>query len=257
MDTAQKEIMFPQYEFSPTHKSPYTRILKRVFDIFVSAMGLLLLSPFFVLFAILIKYDSPGPVFFRGPRLGKNGKIFNILKFRTMYERPESYQGFRITARGDDRITRLGKWLRDTKINELPQLWNVLIGEMSLVGPRPEDPKLAEVWPAEVRAEILSVRPGITSPASISYHDEEKLLSQDNLMGDYVENILPDKLRLDRLYVRHYSFLTDLDAIFWTGIVLLPRIDRPTRRLAFRRAIYPLGAPPFELDFYRFYYCIG
>jgi hypothetical protein len=140
-----------------------------------------------------------------------------------MSECAASYAGPKITADGDGRITPLGKWLRNTKLNELPQLWNVLIGEMSLVGPRPEDPDFAAKWPADARREILSVRPGITSPASISYHDEEKLLSRDNLMGDYLEKIAPDKMRLDRLYVRHYNLMTDLDAIFWTLIVLVPR----------------------------------
>lgn len=198
---------------------------KRFFDILASLLGLLLLSPLFVLIALLLKREGPGPIFFRGSRVGRNGKVFGILKFRTMYERPESYAGPRVTAHNDERITPLGKWLRDTKINELPQLWNVLVGEMSLVGPRPEDPEIVSRWPEDARKEILSVRPGITSPASIAYHDEEKLLSQDNLMGDYLEKIAPDKLRLDRLYVRHHTFFTDLDAIFWTLIVLVPRMS--------------------------------
>jgi hypothetical protein len=141
-----------------------------------------------------------------------------------MRECTESYAGPRLTANGDARITPLGQWLRNTKLNELPQLWNVLVGEMSLVGPRPEDPEFVMAWPEDARQEILSVRPGITSPASISYHDEEKHLSSDNLMGDYMGKIAPDKLRLDRLYVRHRTFMSDLDAIFWTLIVLVPRI---------------------------------
>jgi len=201
-----------------------SQIVKRTFDIFISSLGLLCLGPLFSLIAIVIKRDSPGPVFYRGPRLGKDGKPFQILKFRTMREEPASYTGPRLTGQGDTRITPLGHWLRDTKINELPQLWNVLIGEMSLVGPRPEDPEFVAAWSEDARQEILSVRPGITSPASISYHDEEKLLSSDNLMSDYVGKIAPDKLRLDRLYVRHRTFMTDLDAIFWTLIVLIPRI---------------------------------
>jgi lipopolysaccharide/colanic/teichoic acid biosynthesis glycosyltransferase len=199
-------------------------VIKRIFDLFMAGLGLLFLGPPFLFIAILIKRDSPGPVFYRGLRLGKDGKPFQILKFRTMRECAESYNGPRLTASGDMRITPLGQWLRNTKINELPQLWNVLVGEMSLVGPRPEDPELAAAWPEDARREILSVRPGITSPASISYHDEEKRLSGDNLMGDYLGKIAPDKLRLDRLYVRHRTFLTDLDAIFWTLIVLVPRL---------------------------------
>jgi diguanylate cyclase (GGDEF)-like protein len=196
---------------------------KRAFDLITALFGLITLSPFFVFVALLIKRDSSGPVFYWGPRVGKNGRNFNMLKFRTMYERPESYNGPRLTCDGDSRITPLGTWLRDTKINELPQLWNVLIAEMSLVGPRPEDPEIAKSWPEEARNTILSVRPGITSPASILYHDEEKLLSGRGLMSEYYESILPEKIRLDLLYVRHHSFFSDLDTIFWTLFILVPR----------------------------------
>ena len=199
-------------------------LAKRLFDISMSLIGLLLLAPVFLYVAELIKRDSPGPVFYWGTRMGRNGKPFKILKFRTMYEDQRSYNGPSVTAQGDARITALGHWLRDTKINELPQLWNVLIGEMSFVGPRPEDVKIAETWPTEAAEEILSTRPGITSPASILYHDEEKLLSSTNLMGDYFKNILPDKMRLDGLYVRYHSFFSDLDVIFWTLAILVPRI---------------------------------
>jgi len=202
--------------------------LKRAFDLVVSVMGLLVLAPLFAWLSLLIQRESPGPVFFRGRRTGKNGKEFGILKFRTMYEQPQSYNGPRVTGKGDKRITPLGKWLRDSKLNELPQLWNVLKGEMSLVGPRPEDPEIVKTWPEEARREILSLRPGVTSPASILYHDEEKRLSQEQLMEQYFTDILPDKLRLDRLYVRHHSFLTDLDALFWTVVVLLPRAMQPS-----------------------------
>lgn len=217
------------YTYADAHsvggvQTGWTAFGKRIFDVVMSFLGLAILSPLFLIVGLMLKREGPGPVFYRGPRMGKGGKIFGILKFRTMYECPESYSGPRVTASGDSRITPLGKWLRDTKINELPQLWNVLIGEMSLVGPRPEDPEIASQWPEDARAEILSVAPGITSPASISYHDEEKHLSKDNLMGDYLEKIAPDKLRLDRLYVRHHTFFTDLDAIFWTLIVLVPRM---------------------------------
>lgn len=198
--------------------------LKRIFDIGVSFISIILLSPLLALIAILIRRDSPGPIFYWGPRAGMNGKPFRILKFRTMFERPESYAGPRVTAQGDDRITPLGAWLRYTKINELPQLWNVLIGQMSMVGPRPEDVDIAQDWPEEARSEILSVRPGITSPASVLYHDEEKLLNQNSLMEDYFQSILPDKMRLDRLYVRYHSFFTDIDIIFWTIAVVIPRL---------------------------------
>ena len=222
-------IQTPVLTTAPSLRIWYARFVKRAFDITAALFGLLVLAPLFGVLVIIIKRASSGPVFFRGPRMGYNGVIFYILKFRTMHENADSYAGPRITAHGDGRINPLGQWLRDSKINELPQLWNVLKGEMSLVGPRPEDPEIAAAWPEDARCEILSIRPGITSPASIAYHDEEKRLSPDNLLGDYMEKIVPDKLRLDRLYVRHYTFMTDLDAIFWTLIVLIPRLARYPR----------------------------
>ncbi len=223
---------YPDYQRVPKSSTTALRslaaflngIAKRAFDFIAALAGIIALSPFFALIASLIKRDTPGPVFYWGPRAGKGGRVFRILKFRTMYERTESYRGPRVTCKGDSRITPLGRWLRDTKMNELPQLWNVLIGEMSLVGPRPEDPDIAEKWPPDARAEILSVRPGVTSPASILYHDEENRLSVSALMSDYFQSILPDKMRLDRLYVRNHSLLIDLDTIFWTLAILVPRM---------------------------------
>ena len=197
---------------------------KRLFDIATALFGLILLLPFFLILAILIKRESPGPVFYSGWRMGKSQKPFRIWKLRTMYEVLDSYAGPAVTATGDKRITRLGHWLRDTKVNELPQLWNVLLGEMSFVGPRPEDVNIAFNWPDDAKEEILSVRPGVTSPASIVYHDEEKLLKGNDFMATYYQKILPDKMRLDRIYVRHHSLLSDLDIIFWTLAVLLPRL---------------------------------
>lgn len=130
-----------QVEASPACRPRWwSRLLKRGFDLWVSIAGLVVLWPVFLLIAVRIKADSPGPVFYKGSRSGKGGKFFNILKFRTMYEQPGSYNGSRLTAKDDTRVTRFGRFLRDTKLNELPQLWNVLVGEMSLVGPRPEDP---------------------------------------------------------------------------------------------------------------------
>lgn len=197
--------------------------LKRAFDILIACIGLVLLSPVYGYLILRVKLDSPGPVFYRGRRVGRNGKIFNILKFRTMYETPQSYQGPRVTAQGDPRITTLGRWLRATKLNELPQFWNVLKGEMSMVGPRPEDPDIVATWPEDVRAEILSVRPGLTSPASVLYHDEESRLMVGRVMDTYLDDIMPSKLRLDQLYVRYHSFWGDLDILFWTALVLLPQ----------------------------------
>jgi lipopolysaccharide/colanic/teichoic acid biosynthesis glycosyltransferase len=201
----------------------YQDLPKRIFDIITAFIGLLLLLPIFGLIAWRIKRDSPGPVFYRGSRLGRDGNTFHILKFRTMYEHPDSYNGPIVTSGDDQRITQVGKWLRNSKLNELPQLWNVLKGEMSLVGPRPEDPEIVAGWSEEARAEILSVRPGITSPASILYRDEETLLNGRPVMDIYLDEIQPSKIRLDQLYVRHRSFWGDLDIIFWTLLVLIPQ----------------------------------
>ena len=220
-----------QSQSTAIHSSPSRNVgelLKRAFDLSAAFCGLVVLSPVFALLAILIKRDGPGPVLYRGARLGKNGRAFHMLKFRTMYERPESNAGPRITAEDDPRITPLGHWLRNTKLNELPQLWNVLVGDMSLVGPRPEDPEIINTWPTAVRREILSVRPGITSPVSIIYRDEEKLLKSASVMNDYFVQLMPDKTRLDQLYVRNHSFTSDLDVLFYTLIALLPRIRKST-----------------------------
>ncbi len=199
-------------------------VLKRAIDVAASLVALPLLSPLFLLIVYWIKRDSPGPILYRGPRAARGGGAFNILKFRTMYERPESYAGPSVTAKDDDRITPIGRWLRDTKLNELPQLWNVLWGDMSLVGPRPEDPAIAADWPEDARREILSVRPGITSPASVLYSDEESLLRARSVMNTYLQAIMPSKLRLDQLYVRHRSLLLDLDVILYTALLVLPGV---------------------------------
>lgn len=204
----------------------FDRALKRALDICASLLGLIVLSPFFLIIAVLIKRDSAGPVFYRGRRVGRNGQEFRILKFRTMVEEPRSYQGPKVTAQDDPRVTPLGHWLRNTKLNELPQLWNVLIGEMSLVGPRPEDPEIVATWLEPVRRQVLSVRPGITSPASVLFRNEETMLNPGRVMQSYLESILPNKLRLDQLYVRHRSFLLDLDVLVWTLLVLLPRLKK-------------------------------
>jgi lipopolysaccharide/colanic/teichoic acid biosynthesis glycosyltransferase len=202
----------------------YDALTKRALDVVISLVALALLAPFFGLIAVAIKRDSPGPVIYRGARTGRGGSTFRMLKFRTMYETPASHAGPKVTARDDPRVTPLGRWLRDTKLNELPQFWNVFKGDMSLVGPRPEDPDIAQSWPAAVRDEILSVRPGITSPASVLYHDEEALLCAEDLFRQYIQDLSPDKMRLDQLYVQYRSFCLDLDTVLWTVLILLPRI---------------------------------
>jgi lipopolysaccharide/colanic/teichoic acid biosynthesis glycosyltransferase len=209
--------------------------IKRLFDILVSLAMLAMFSPFYIIVALAIKRDTPGPVFYRGARMGRKGKYFKILKFRTMYETPQSYAGPRVTAQDDPRITPLGRWLRDTKMNEFPQFWNVLKGEMSLVGPRPEDPSLAKTWPAKIAGELMTVRPGITSPASVLYRNEENMLHTKEALQKYLHILTPDKMRLDLLYVRYRSFWLDLDVILWTALLLLPKIKEysPPEKILF------------------------
>ena len=242
--------------------SRFHLLLKRIFDIFSAFIAIILLSPFFVIIAIAIKRDSPGPVFYHGKRMGKDGKPFSMLKFRSMYETPASYAGPPITGNGDERITPIGIWLRKTKVNELPQLWNVLKGDMSIVGPRPEDVEIAKDWPEAVRQKVLSARPGITSPASIVYRDEERLLEHATLLDDYLKKILPNKLRLDQLYVESLSFWTDLDVIFTTLVVFLPllRNIRVNERTMFSGPFFSFFSRVFRwflVDIVVTVFCVG
>lgn len=201
-------------------------ITRRIIDVFVSFFGLILLIPVFIVVGTIIKRDTPGPVFYHGPRVGKNGKIFKILKFRTMEETPESYNGKRLTVNGDPRVTDAGRWLRESKLNELPQLWNVFLGHMSLVGLRPEDPKLFARWPEEYQQRYSKYRPGITSPASLMFFDEENRLASSDTEKDYLENILPFKLEIDFNYLAHRTIINDLDILFMTFIALFPRMRK-------------------------------
>lgn len=209
-------------EVIPQQRSATLRFFKRLVDLLGAVFGLVIFSPFFLYITIRIKRESPGPVYYRGERVGRNGKLFKILKFRTMYETPQNHNGLPLTVKNDERVTLFGAWLRETKLNELPNFWNVLIGEMSLVGPRPEDPAFVKEWPEDVKTEVLSVRPGMTSPASVIFRDEENLLRGSSVLDDYLKSILPEKLRLDQLYVRYYNFLGDLDVIFMTMVMLIP-----------------------------------
>ncbi|OAS90742.1 sugar transferase [Achromobacter dolens] len=191
-------------------------MLKRLFDICCSAVGLLVLLPFLALVAIAIKLDSPGPVFFRQERVGRHGAPFRIHKLRSMQVAP-SGAGRQITVGADTRITRVGKLIRQWKLDELVQLIDVLRGAMSLVGPRPEVPRYVAMYPAELRDEILSVRPGITDLASIRFRNESEILA---LAADpeqaYQQVILPEKLKLQQEYVRTRSFGGDLKILVMT-----------------------------------------
>ena len=183
--------------------------LKRAFDLLVSSLGLVAIIPVFFAAALAIKLDSAGPVFFLQQRVGRNFKPFWIFKFRTMTA-DAAARGGQLTAGADPRITRVGRWLRQTKIDELPQLINVLRGDMSLVGPRPEVPRYVEMYREEYR-EVLSVRPGLTDPASVKYRDEARILAaSSDSEQEYIRRILPDKIALARDYVARATFSSDL-----------------------------------------------
>jgi lipopolysaccharide/colanic/teichoic acid biosynthesis glycosyltransferase len=188
---------------------------KRLFDVAAALAGLLLLAPLFALAALWIKVDSPGPVFFRQQRVGRHGKPFSIFKFRTMTAAPA--ETLQLTVGRDSRITGAGHFLRHYKLDELPQLINVLQGTMSLVGPRPEVPRYVACYPPDVRAIVLSVAPGITDWASILYREESDILGRaaDPELA-YRETILPAKLDYYVRYVRERSFWIDLRIIFST-----------------------------------------
>jgi lipopolysaccharide/colanic/teichoic acid biosynthesis glycosyltransferase len=186
--------------------------MKRGFDIVASFTTLVLMLPLMALIALLIKLDSEGPVFFRQERIGKQFRSFWIYKFRTM-RKPSMEKGRQITIGNDPRITRIGRMLRRTKLDELPQLINIVKGEMSFVGPRPEVPRYVQLYQQEYQ-EILTVRPGLTDLASLKYRDEAALLARAaNPEEEYITRVLPDKIRLSKDYIRRSSFLYDLGLI--------------------------------------------
>lgn len=191
------------------------KFIKRIFDIFCSGLGLIVLSPFLLFVAMKIKNESDGPVFFKQIRVGENGKEFEILKFRTMVVDAEKL-GRQITVGNDSRITKIGAFLRKYKIDELPQLINVFKGDMSLVGPRPEVPRYVNMYNEEQR-KVLEVKPGITDLASIRYRDENELLGQaENPDEFYINTIMPDKLALNLEYIRKSNIFLDIYIIFST-----------------------------------------
>jgi len=196
-------------------------ILKRFFDFFASCIGLLLLAPLFLLIALAIKLDSPGPVFFRQQRVGQYGKLFHIHKFRSMTVDAPS-KGLQITVGSDARITRVGGLLRKYKLDELAQLIDVFNGSMSLVGPRPEVPFYVDFYPDEIRKIVFSVKPGITDLASIKYKNENEILSKsDDPQNTYVDEILPIKLRYYVEYVKNRSFFSDIRIILSTFFAMI------------------------------------
>ena len=194
--------------------------MKRLFDIVASGIGLVLLGPLFLVLAIWIKMDSKGPVFYRQVRVGKNNKNFRILKFRSMHVGAD--KGSLVTIGGrDSRITRSGYYIRKYKFDEIPQLINVLIGDMSLVGPRPEVRYYVNYWTSE-QMHVLDVRPGITDPASIKFRNENELMEKAEAPEDYYINvIMQEKIKLYLEYVENASFWYDIKLIFLTFKVII------------------------------------
>lgn len=188
-------------------------MLKRGFDILASGTGLIILSPLLVGIALAVRADTPGPVLYRARRVGRYGKEFTLYKFRSMVADADRH-GPGITAAGDSRVTEVGRFLRRTKLDELPQLINVLRGDMSLVGPRPEDPRYVALYTPEQRR-ILELRPGITSMASLTYRNEEQMLSGEDWELVYIEQVMPAKLAIDLEYAKR--------ATLWQDIMLILR----------------------------------
>jgi lipopolysaccharide/colanic/teichoic acid biosynthesis glycosyltransferase len=212
--------------FAEKRRTFYFRAGKRVLDCAGSLAGLILLSPLIFAVAMVIKLASPGPAFFRQVRVGQFGRPFRIVKFRSMVENADR-NGPAVTASGDFRVTTVGRWMRKTKIDEIPQLWNVLTGDMSLVGPRPEVPDYAAVY-TEAQRRVLFVKPGITGPSAYAYVYEEEILARRVEVGDfYVAEILPRKLELDLRYCDNIRLGSDIKIILATFAKLFERSIRP------------------------------
>lgn len=186
-------------------------MLKRLFDILASSSGLVVLSPVLVALGVIVKLSSPGPVFYRATRVGRGGRYFELLKFRSMVVNADKI-GPAVTGASDPRIIPVGRFLRRTKLDELPQLINVLRGDMSVVGPRPEDPRYVALYTDEQR-QVLNVRPGITGPASVAYRNEEALLTGADWEQHYINSVMPAKLTIDLKYACNPSLWRDLRII--------------------------------------------
>jgi lipopolysaccharide/colanic/teichoic acid biosynthesis glycosyltransferase len=227
---------------APAGAGPLDRGLKRVVDVGLSAVLLVLLLPVFAVCCVVIKLESPGPVFYRATRVGWRGRSVRVLKFRKMHH---DATGHALTGDVDPRFTRLGRVLARTKLDELPQLWNVLRGQMSLVGPRPEDSDFVSLHQEEF-SEILAVRPGMTGLGQLAFANESEILDPGDRVGHYVDRILPQKVHLDLLYARSRSIRGDLRILVWTVLPVIMRVDvavnRGTGELTVRRRSRDAGS---------------
>lgn len=232
----------------------YRRAGKRAFDIAFSAALLVMLVIVFTVIALAIKLDSRGPVFYRVRRMGYRGRPFLMLKFRKMHD---DARGGPLTVAADPRLTRVGRVLTSTRLDELPQLWDVLCGRMSIIGPRPEDPAFVELHDDEYE-EILMVRPGISGLSQIAYKEEAAIVDSVSPVEDYITRIMPQKLTLDTLYARTVSLRLDVRIVYWTFVTVVLRhavsVNRATAAMTIRRRRpapqLPVSAPvaPPEIE---------
>jgi lipopolysaccharide/colanic/teichoic acid biosynthesis glycosyltransferase len=215
--------------------------LKRTVDVVVAAVVLLLAAPLLVVIALVVVLDSSGPVFYRAERVGRGRRPLRMLKFRKMHV---DAAGPALTLSGDRRFTRVGALLARTRLDELPQLWHVLRGDMSLIGPRPEDPRFVALWPDEYE-EILRVRPGLTGWTQVAFADERRILDPDNPVAHYVTRILPQKVALDRMYAARPGLMADLHIVAATFRTMTLRqeiaVHRESGAMSIRRR--PAAAP--------------
>jgi lipopolysaccharide/colanic/teichoic acid biosynthesis glycosyltransferase len=202
------------------------RAAKRAFDLVLAALMLTIAAPIVIGCAVAIKLESHGPVFYRARRAGRNGRDLHVLKFRKMFD---GASGHALTGDEDPRFTRIGRFLARTKLDEVPQLWNVLRGQMSLVGPRPEDPGFVALHEDAYR-EILTVRPGVTGLCQLAFAKEAEILDPDDRLGHYVDRILPQKVALDVLYARGRTFAGDLRILVWTVLPVVIKADVAVNR---------------------------
>jgi lipopolysaccharide/colanic/teichoic acid biosynthesis glycosyltransferase len=238
----EPELELAQFGRTPTahHRTggplvPAVSLRKRAFDLVISLTLAIVLAPILAMIAVLVRIDSAGPVLFGCERVGFGGRAFRMLKFRKMHNLAS---GAQLTTHADHRFTRAGRWLAKLKADELPQLWNVVRGEMSLVGPRPESPDFVDHYPDDF-AEITRVRPGIVGLSQLAFAEESRILDSGDPVGHYVGRILPQKLAMDRLYAERWSLWLDLRIVFWTAAAVLLRrpvaVDRESGRMGLRK----------------------
>jgi lipopolysaccharide/colanic/teichoic acid biosynthesis glycosyltransferase len=231
----QVEISRP--DFATYARAARSLIVKRLVDIVLSAVFIILLAPIALAIAVAVKLESDGSVFYRCERCGLGGTTFRMLKFRKMHN---GARGLRLTLDRDSRFTRVGRVLAKTKLDELPQFWNVLRGQMSLVGPRPEDPRFVSAY-ADAFADVLSVRPGVTGLSQLAFVRESRLLGTADVETRYLEWLLPSKVEIDRLYVTRRTLRMDAEILAWTARAILLKkevsVHRRTAALTVRHRV--------------------